>query len=168
MTRISRERHDVGEVVLPLRVIGLKLRQQIGEDPRVGCDDARVAQIDHALPFAGVARLDDPQERAIFTRHHAAIEAWIGEPHANDHDRRIWRAAQRREGCCERRRLDQRAIAVDDQNVAADPLERLDGKPRRVAGSASLALDHRHDCKTRARRSRRIDHFLHSRPDDEH
>ena len=103
-----RQRHNVGQVIFALGVLGADLLQQLQGAPSVDRHEAGVAKVFVAFSFARLLLLPDGDERAARVAQQAAIAVGVGcEKPENRHGRAFCeRGAQRGD----RRRSDERRV----------------------------------------------------------
>jgi hypothetical protein len=130
---------DVGQVVLALGVLGLQPLQRRNQLRRVEAVEAGVDLVDRALAVAAVAFLADADQPAVAVAQDAAEP---GRVLGKGGQHRARRGAAGRAQRAQRRRGDQRAVAVGDQHVAVEPGQLRHRHLHRVAGAERRALVH--------------------------
>ena len=83
-----RDRDNVGQVELALRVVAIETLHKIAGVPRRDRHDAAVDQPDSALFGGGVRGLDDALERAVRAQDEPSVSTGIGGAHGRDQHRR--------------------------------------------------------------------------------
>ena len=108
-----RGRHDIGEVVLLLRVVVFQLGQPAPEPRRRHGKKAGVDLADRELRGSRVFLLDDARDAPRGIAHDAAVAGGIGN-FRGEHRHAF---ARRFEHALERRRPHQRHIAIEHQEI---------------------------------------------------
>ena len=77
---LAEHRHDVGEVVLALGVLGAEPAQRGREQAAAEAVDRRVHLVDGELVGVGVGLLDDAVDPALLVAHDPAVPGRVGHP----------------------------------------------------------------------------------------
>jgi hypothetical protein len=153
--------NDVGQVIFTLGVVVVDFRQHLERACAVQRHHAGTAEIDGELLRVGVPGFDDAVERAVVADDHAPVGMGAARAEAEHDHGGIVRTGPPCQKRLDRRRRDQRVVAVQDQEIVDIRRNRVLRGERRVRGAEAFRLH---------RRRVRLGHFadvVHIRADDD-